>query len=195
MLRTLGVALATFSDRLAIFNVTCWCNVAHVCFCFQPFLLFWTCTNRDLRGCGVPAGLGPSLTPNGVEKILACSRFSEGSSACRLRGGGKWQFLHWRVLGDSPAVTPLHGCLSSHLKWKCTPRFKRRNRRASESTSPLPLNVSMRRAPPSRSCHHPQTFFFALPSIPTLAFSLTLTHVPPAHSSSGLPQPRHFMVC
>lgn len=40
-------------------------------------------------------------------------------------------------------------------------RFKRRNRPASESTSPLPLNVSMQLAPPSCSCHHPQTVFFS----------------------------------
>lgn len=128
-----------------------------------------------------------------MEKNLACSWFARVSGRS-LRGGGKRQFLHWRVLGESPTVTPLHGCLSSHLKWKCTPRFKRRNRRASESTLPLPLNVSMRLAPPSCSCHHPQTVL-ALLSNPILAFSLTLTHDSPTHSSSCSPQPRHFMVC
>lgn len=161
-------------------------HVAHICLLWSIFAVL----NIQIETC-VAASQQSEPTLTLIEKNLACSWFAR-VSGCSLRGGGKWQFLHWRVLGESPTVTPLHGCLSSHLKWKCTPRFKRRNRRASESTSPPPKRLYATRPSILLLSSSPDSF---RPSNPILAFSLTLTHDSPSHSLSCSPQPRHFMVC
>lgn len=76
--------------------------------------------------------------------------------------------------------TPLHGCLSRHLKWKCTWHFKRCNHRVFEFNPPPPPQTPP--VSPSSPSDGFSPFLRVLPPfVPLLALTFLLLPPPPPH--------------